>query len=314
MAEFTPNYGLHQWQPADKFLRTDFNTDFSKLDTALKQAEQRAGKALDALEPVSYNVYNLMLQNQYEGHYTGYKKALLFDGFVDGSGVAQLSGGLAVDLDNRCLYLDAVGQTDVNHNYGNSVGAYIDSNLSAAWTATGNGTLTGLSLYLQGTATISILQGEQVLATDTRTGNGSSMTYNLNCAVVMGQEYQIKLTCSSRIIINRSSEPGDLFGFLLHITPSPSTQGGMVSVTRDPGTWERARAWVRHSGGTVSLSLGDTPMASGTKRTVENLEGDSCTETAFSLDRGGSAFSVRLNISTTSGQSVSIYDYGIVLL
>ena len=39
MSKFTPNYQLHQWDPEDNFLRTDFNTDLSKIDTAL------AGKA-----------------------------------------------------------------------------------------------------------------------------------------------------------------------------------------------------------------------------------------------------------------------------
>ena len=39
MASYTTNYQLHQWEPADFFLRTDFNADFAKLDAAL------AGKA-----------------------------------------------------------------------------------------------------------------------------------------------------------------------------------------------------------------------------------------------------------------------------
>ena len=37
MADYTPNYGLHQWAPGDQFRRTDFNEDFLKLDTALGQ-------------------------------------------------------------------------------------------------------------------------------------------------------------------------------------------------------------------------------------------------------------------------------------
>ena len=39
MANYTDNYQLHQWEPTDSFLRTDFNTDFAKIDAAL------AGKA-----------------------------------------------------------------------------------------------------------------------------------------------------------------------------------------------------------------------------------------------------------------------------
>ncbi len=35
MASYTEHYGLHQWEPNDDFLRTDFNTDLGKIDTAL---------------------------------------------------------------------------------------------------------------------------------------------------------------------------------------------------------------------------------------------------------------------------------------
>ena len=35
MATYTSNYGLHQWAPEDNFLRTDFNEDLKKIDTAL---------------------------------------------------------------------------------------------------------------------------------------------------------------------------------------------------------------------------------------------------------------------------------------
>lgn len=38
MADYTEHYQLHQWQPQDPFLRSDFNQDFSKIDTALSQA------------------------------------------------------------------------------------------------------------------------------------------------------------------------------------------------------------------------------------------------------------------------------------
>ena len=32
----TQNYQLHQWEPADNFLRTEFNENFTKLDAVLK--------------------------------------------------------------------------------------------------------------------------------------------------------------------------------------------------------------------------------------------------------------------------------------
>lgn len=44
MASYTANYGLHQWESTDNFLRTDFNTDYQLIDTALAgKAEAAAG-------------------------------------------------------------------------------------------------------------------------------------------------------------------------------------------------------------------------------------------------------------------------------
>ena len=46
MASYTSNYQLHQWVPEDDFLRTDFNTDFQKIDTAIRAAYNlAAGKS-----------------------------------------------------------------------------------------------------------------------------------------------------------------------------------------------------------------------------------------------------------------------------
>lgn len=46
MATYTSNYQLHQWVPGDNFLRTDFNTDFQKIDAAVKGVETAANTAL----------------------------------------------------------------------------------------------------------------------------------------------------------------------------------------------------------------------------------------------------------------------------
>ena len=37
MANYTEHYQLHQWEPGDPFLRTDFNEDLAKIDAALSQ-------------------------------------------------------------------------------------------------------------------------------------------------------------------------------------------------------------------------------------------------------------------------------------
>ena len=47
MANYTHNYQLHQWAPEDKFLRTDFNEDLNKIDTALGDSATKTA-ALEA--------------------------------------------------------------------------------------------------------------------------------------------------------------------------------------------------------------------------------------------------------------------------
>ena len=42
----TTNYQLHSWEPGDDFLRTEFNENFSALDTAIKGVETGASSAL----------------------------------------------------------------------------------------------------------------------------------------------------------------------------------------------------------------------------------------------------------------------------
>ena len=41
MANYTQHYHLHQWEPEDSFLRTDFNGDFQRLDEALAGLDGR---------------------------------------------------------------------------------------------------------------------------------------------------------------------------------------------------------------------------------------------------------------------------------
>ena len=90
MSTQTQHIGLHQWESADPFLREDFNQDHRLIDAAVAQAEGKADQALSGLEDVGYNVYNLLLQNYYEGKYTGFKKGLMFDGFLDGSRIVLI--------------------------------------------------------------------------------------------------------------------------------------------------------------------------------------------------------------------------------
>ena len=58
---------------------TDFNEDFSTIDAALGKTERSARAS-------AYNVYNLMLQSDYEGKYTGYKRPCSLTALPTGRG------------------------------------------------------------------------------------------------------------------------------------------------------------------------------------------------------------------------------------
>lgn len=49
MATYTPNYNLHQWEPGDDFLRSDFNEDFSKIDTAIRASVDKSDQQAQQL-------------------------------------------------------------------------------------------------------------------------------------------------------------------------------------------------------------------------------------------------------------------------
>lgn len=74
MATYTANYGLHQWVPEDNFLRSDFNTDFQKIDSAIKATEEelrsgyqgevaRLDGALAAVQQTLRNEFNSGIQS-----------------------------------------------------------------------------------------------------------------------------------------------------------------------------------------------------------------------------------------------------------
>ena len=53
----TPNYKLCQWEASDRVLRTDFNADNAKLETALTRIERTANRA-DTAVSRAYNQQN----------------------------------------------------------------------------------------------------------------------------------------------------------------------------------------------------------------------------------------------------------------
>ncbi len=311
MAEFTPNYQLHQWEPTDPFLREDFNQDFEKIDTSLGRAERSA-------EANAYNVYNLMLQNDYEGKYTGYKKALIFDGFQDSADVASLTKGLSVDTPNRSLFLDSSGQGDYDRGLGHDAGGELRTYREANVTMTGNGTLTAMEIYCGGEVRFELYDGDELLASCQKVIEAEITElgyFPMTAELVAGKTYRVRLVnCEDRdITIGYARSCSDGFGFRMRITPLRVTQGTMTSRSwaLEPPV-SGALAWVRHTSGTVDLRLGGVDMTRTGQCSTRTLDNKSCVETAFSLDQSLEGNSVAVQL-TLNGSNLRVYDYGIVL-
>ena len=162
---YTANYGLCQWQPEDQFLREEFNEDNARTDAAIAAAEAKGSQALAGLEPLSQNVYSLILRDYYEKLETGWKKALLFDGFLDNSRIQSLTGGLT--LGDKRLSLQGNGMEDVELGLSGGTGGYVEETQTI--TATGSGTLTGFTFEVYS----ELLFTSEVVSNYTLTVNGA---------------------------------------------------------------------------------------------------------------------------------------------
>ena len=341
-SSYTANYGLCQWAPENAFLREEFNQDNAKIDAALKAAEERAAeraqaaeakadRALSGLQDQSYNIYNLILQNDYEGKYTGYKKALFFDGFTDESNVAEKSSGIVIS--NGAAWLYRNGQSSLSLG---SYGTETSLNASSAEvTAQRTGRLTGFTCKIKNGMSIehgpsieAVLyrNGQQVLAQEftasvisPNTSQTQSFTFRESFPFATGDRFQLSL----RIYISYLylTTDGDLAG-TLNAQAISGTAGTITSAVTSMPLCQGAQAWVRHKGGTVGLSLkcgGETvPLTAGDRRdTVDLLTGNTCTEQAYRLERDLPAgnWQVVLDMTLGSGEEgIQLHDYGIAVL
>lgn len=341
-SNYTANYGLCQWAPENAFLREEFNQDNAKIDAALKETEERAAeraqaaeakadRALSGLEDQSYNVYNLILQNDYEGKYTGYKKALLYDGFLDESGIGAKSDSLILKDGRLSLYGTGQGNLSMG-SYGTSKKTSAESQ---AMTATGAGSVTGFQCKVyndMAVATADSLRAtlsvngevkleELVKTTELEVDESKTETFTFSQSVSFCAGDVLTLHVKAGKIMIYAGTDGTHLGGTLLCTPLSGSSGWMTTGALDLPAFSGARAWARHQGGTLSLSLAGPDgtlsfMPAERRETVELLDGAACTEQAFTLEEGGGAgsWTLRLDLSRSPDSEMLVYDYGVVLL
>ena len=129
MATYTTNYQLHQWEASDNFLRTDFNTDFQKIDEALTAVKALAeGKAgpddLEELETL-INGKTAVVSGSYAGN--GSTKSVTL-GFQPRAVV--VSSGMAAHLFTPYYSSEYGGVTGTGFNVYERAGANFTANTS----------------------------------------------------------------------------------------------------------------------------------------------------------------------------------------
>lgn len=356
-SNYTTNYGLCQWESGDQFIRSEFNQDNQKIDTALKRvadtaaadlqavrvqlqsaaqtAQSTAEQALDALVPVAYNVYNLALRQELEGKATGWKQALLFDGFRDKAGIDTMSEALVIGGGGVVLSKSLSGTQEVAN--GTSY-QYSTSSLSTAEavTAPGGAYLTRIKCVWKAESSYQV--GEQSLSFGFYV-NGTlhhserhSLYFNtvqqegyvdLTTRVPVAAGDSVHFTCSSlgthyKMPIVRDSNQRIYAGYVFQGTNA--TFGTVKAKGAALPAAKEARAWVRHVGGTVEATLfvGNTGwrMTLQGSRTTVDPNGTSCTEDEFRLSRTLSAGTLApsFKLSLGSEEKSILLDYGVVLL
>ena len=320
---YTEHYGLCQWAAEDSFLREEFNQDNAKIDRALHQAFRRGSRA-------DYHLCNLLLQNDYEGKYTGFKRALLFDGFLDGEGIASRTG---FHLGQNALTLSSVGQSSITLPEGPGSATPLST---PQLTMTGCGRITGFQYYLYADINLSG-QGElrYVLTVNGETRSSGAtypdvppkdvkeartLTLPEPVEVCPEDVCVLRLEAHTSGLRMKKGENDTLCG-VMQIQPAGAESGSMTARAVDLPEAAGAAGWVRCRGGVPGLALrkGDQTLTFAAGQAIsakEPLEGTACTETPFTLDAAleAGSWQVVLTGALAEGENrLDVFDYGVVL-
>ncbi len=338
MAQFTSNIGLHQWEPGDNFLRTDFNQDFAKIDGAFGALDPRFAAAETArgwLEDAAARMGYEALQSRLSAHAGGKKlpagRGLLFDSFRTGDALT-LTGGCGMK-DGGGVLLDTVGLTSFEYAYGTDTSLFMSysngtNRADQNFTASGNGILETLSLYMMGVpsenygAEVSILEGSASLWSETRTLTGSVAAYTFRPKLTLkkGTVYTIRVKRTHDRMWLYQAKGGSGFGYKVTCTSKGGTSGTITTAAQPAEPFRSLRVWVRHSGGTVGCAFqrgsgAFTALSKTGSRETVDCRGTACTETEFSLTglpRQGGSVCLRVNVQNST--DMLIHDVGMALL
>lgn len=324
----TERYHLHLWEGTDAFLRTEFNEDNENTERALVGLAEGLDKLRQDVADMSYNVFQGLLQNYYEGKATEHKKGLVFDGFLDDGLTAERSPAI-LRMDRR-LVLSRVAQPDMVDEYvtNNDALDIREYQVCRNYTATEFCFATGFVFrWRSNTANTSLTITLQPVVNGDMVGEPLSLPVVGGAANVQkeeravfpepvalkpGDSFWVRFTGPGNVYpICGQSSRSRIGGRVLLDSPT-ADRGGFASVERVLSDgFDRARLWVRHLGGRVSAQVNGQAMVPISQRSTVNLQGDVCMETEFQLEgRGEPRVSLTLGLDLGEDQRMEVYDYG----
>lgn len=301
-------------------------------------------ESFDQLERNDYamgnNIFNLILQQYYNGKYTGYKKALLFDGLNDMENISERNGLIRASSGFSLCSQGADAETTFQFA-GNYTVTFSCNTLS--WVSFGNGVVTKVTFRIKttdasvkktivnvavndiGTNRRVVAQTKRELSVDTSGGERYVSFTGLNADIAKGGTYQIQLWADNGNIRfgNVYSQNTQLAYAKISVDPIAASSGSIISKPATLPQGKEAYAWVRHSAnGTASMSMRhngvDHPMTKvSTYDSVELKSNTACKETEFRLASPIEAgnWQAVLGASLNSGEEeMFVYDYGIIVL
>jgi hypothetical protein len=334
MAQYTSNIGLHQWEPSDHFLRTDFNQDFAKIDGAFGQCGTVQGWLEDTAARIGHEALQCRLSADLEGKICPPGRGLIFNSLRSLEHVT-LGGGCWEYKDGGVVLDIGSGLVDFESNFGSGIANTLkitteNASASCWFTAAGSGTLNTLQLYLRGTtngptAIVRILDGTKILWEGRKENIPNSIqmySFTPGLQVKKGVRYTIFVTRSIDSIYVYRQESGTQFGFRGLCTPAAGASGTITTDAQSFPAFRGARAWVRHTAGTAECAIqrnggGFVSMQSlGTRASVD-IRGNVCMETEFSMpaaaEPSGGEIQLRVGIRN-SGTDAVVGDFGVALL
>lgn len=322
MAQYTSNIGLHQWEPSDHFLRTDFNQDFSKIDAGFFWLE-------GALARSGYEVLQARLAEESKGA-VPMGRGMLFDSFRSGERVS-LSGGLGMRPGGGLLLDTGTGLVDFEDHFGtdeyylttDSAGT---SHYNKQFTAAGNGVLRSVTVNLAapkgGNAGFYVMIGSAILWQERReiATDLAAYTFQPEVRLQKGVTYTIRVSRMGDMLRGYYATGGKPLGYRAVCTPAAGKSGTVITTAQTMDPFRSARVWLRHSAGTVTCELQrgggawQSLSRTGSRSTVD-CRNTSCTETEFKLPIGqAQGGSTRLRFTIQNSTDAILYDYGAVLI